>query len=208
MRWTKPFELLEQDTKWAGGCHKTWVGGWVGVTKRNSHVCTQRSLAPSALRAFYLLPLRAFHNSLARNAGGFSQQCHVLCRNTTLLLPKPFISLSTLDQSDLLSSAISLFCHCSTLEQARKLDKMLNAKGTQIDAVLDFDVPDSLLVRSSRHRVLVSAFTLFSIQLSFQQKHFLNVTITPTISCPAGMLLHFVNPGPSTPCSNRQMALL
>jgi adenylate kinase family enzyme len=32
------------------------------------------------------------------------------------------------------------------LEQARKLDKMLSAKGTQIDAVLDFDVPDSLLV--------------------------------------------------------------
>jgi adenylate kinase len=38
-----------------------------------------------------------------------------------------------------------LFLH-RTLEQARKLDKMLSAKGTQIDAVLDFDVPDSLLV--------------------------------------------------------------
>lgn len=37
---------------------------------------------------------------------------------------------------------------CRTLEQARKLDKMLSAKGTQIDAVLDFDVPDSLLVSS------------------------------------------------------------
>jgi adenylate kinase family enzyme len=35
---------------------------------------------------------------------------------------------------------------CSTLEQARKLDNMLNAKGAGIDAVLDFDVPDSLLV--------------------------------------------------------------
>jgi adenylate kinase family enzyme len=34
----------------------------------------------------------------------------------------------------------------STLEQARKLDNMLNSKGAGIDAVLDFDVPDSLLV--------------------------------------------------------------
>uniref|UniRef100_A0A383V1X8 adenylate kinase n=1 Tax=Tetradesmus obliquus TaxID=3088 RepID=A0A383V1X8_TETOB len=33
-----------------------------------------------------------------------------------------------------------------TLEQARKLDNMLNSKGAGIDAVLDFDVPDSLLV--------------------------------------------------------------
>jgi hypothetical protein len=40
----------------------------------------------------------------------------------------------------------ALSCTRSTLEQARKLDKMLSAKGTQIDAVLDFDVPDSLLV--------------------------------------------------------------
>lgn len=50
------------------------------------------------------------------------------------------------------SSSAALPCACthvcvhSTLEQARKLDKMLSAKGTQIDAVLDFDVPDSLLV--------------------------------------------------------------
>eukprot|EP00878_Enallax_costatus_P012858 GHUV01013426.1.p1 GENE.GHUV01013426.1~~GHUV01013426.1.p1 ORF type:complete len:168 (+),score=31.71 GHUV01013426.1:683-1186(+) len=33
-----------------------------------------------------------------------------------------------------------------TLEQARKLDGMLQAKGVGIDAVLDFEVPDSLLV--------------------------------------------------------------
>jgi adenylate kinase family enzyme len=35
----------------------------------------------------------------------------------------------------------------STLEQAKKLDEMLAAKGTAIDAVLDFAMPDSLLVR-------------------------------------------------------------
>lgn len=37
-------------------------------------------------------------------------------------------------------------CVYSTLEQARKLDKMLSARGSGIDAVLDFEVPDSLLV--------------------------------------------------------------
>lgn len=35
---------------------------------------------------------------------------------------------------------------CRTLEQARKLDKMLSAKGIGVDAVLDFEVPESLLV--------------------------------------------------------------
>jgi len=33
-----------------------------------------------------------------------------------------------------------------TLTQAKKLDQMLKAKGTQIDAVIDFNVPDSVLV--------------------------------------------------------------
>ena len=33
-----------------------------------------------------------------------------------------------------------------TVGQAQKLDEMLNKKGTQIDKVLDFQVPDSLLV--------------------------------------------------------------
>ena len=33
-----------------------------------------------------------------------------------------------------------------TLTQAKKLDQMLQAKGTQIDAVIDFNVPDSVLV--------------------------------------------------------------
>eukprot|EP00879_Flechtneria_rotunda_P001439 GHRR01001592.1.p1 GENE.GHRR01001592.1~~GHRR01001592.1.p1 ORF type:complete len:250 (+),score=54.75 GHRR01001592.1:260-1009(+) len=33
-----------------------------------------------------------------------------------------------------------------TLEQARKLDEMLIARGAGVDAVLDFEVPDSLLV--------------------------------------------------------------
>eukprot|EP00775_Hariotina_reticulata_P010742 gene10741-10898_t len=33
-----------------------------------------------------------------------------------------------------------------TLEQANKLDSMLSARGTAIDAVLDFEVPDQLLV--------------------------------------------------------------
>ena len=34
-----------------------------------------------------------------------------------------------------------------TVEQAKKLDGMLEKKGTEIDKVLDFQVPDSLLVR-------------------------------------------------------------
>lgn len=38
-----------------------------------------------------------------------------------------------------------------TVEQAKKLDEMLQKKGTEIDKVLDFDVPDSLLVRCSDH---------------------------------------------------------
>ena len=33
-----------------------------------------------------------------------------------------------------------------TVEQAKKLDEMLQKKGTEIDKVLDFQVPDSLLV--------------------------------------------------------------
>jgi adenylate kinase len=33
-----------------------------------------------------------------------------------------------------------------TLTQAKKLDQMLKARGTQIDAVIDFNVPDSVLV--------------------------------------------------------------
>ena len=33
-----------------------------------------------------------------------------------------------------------------TVEQAKKLDEMLQKKGTGIDKVLDFQVPDSLLV--------------------------------------------------------------
>ena len=32
-----------------------------------------------------------------------------------------------------------------TVEQAKKLDDMLEKKGTEIDKVLDFQVPDSLL---------------------------------------------------------------
>lgn len=35
-----------------------------------------------------------------------------------------------------------------TVVQAEKLDEMLHKKGTGIDKVLDFQVPDSLLVRS------------------------------------------------------------
>lgn len=42
-----------------------------------------------------------------------------------------------------------------TLEQARKLDKMLSARGTGIDAVLDFDVPDDLLVRLSCKQICI-----------------------------------------------------
>ena len=38
-----------------------------------------------------------------------------------------------------------------TVEQAKKLDEMLERKGTEIDKVLDFDVPDSLLVLLSCH---------------------------------------------------------
>jgi adenylate kinase family enzyme len=34
-----------------------------------------------------------------------------------------------------------------TLGQAKKLDAMLAARGTAIDAVLDFEVPDAVLVR-------------------------------------------------------------
>jgi len=41
-------------------------------------------------------------------------------------------------------------CCGRTLEQANKLDGMLSSKGTSIDAVLDFDVPDQLLVSASR----------------------------------------------------------
>lgn len=33
-----------------------------------------------------------------------------------------------------------------TVEQAKKLDDMLHKKGTEVDKVLDFQVPDSLLV--------------------------------------------------------------
>ena len=35
-----------------------------------------------------------------------------------------------------------------TLPQAEKLDCMLKDKGTEIDHVLDFNVPDSVLVRA------------------------------------------------------------
>ena len=35
-----------------------------------------------------------------------------------------------------------------TLPQAEKLDTMLKDKGTEIDHVLDFKVPDSILVRA------------------------------------------------------------
>jgi adenylate kinase len=36
-----------------------------------------------------------------------------------------------------------------TVVQAQKLDEMLEKKGTEIDRVLDFQVPDSLLVSPS-----------------------------------------------------------
>lgn len=55
---------------------------------------------------------------------------------------------------------------------------MLNAKGTQIDAVLDFDVPDSLLVSSSRHWV-GWGLSLRSVEHSFaaNQKQCLQLAI-------------------------------
>lgn len=41
-----------------------------------------------------------------------------------------------------------------TVEQAKKLDEMLQKKGTEIDKVLDFQVPDSLLVERVTGRLI------------------------------------------------------
>ena len=49
-----------------------------------------------------------------------------------------------------------------TVEQAKKLDGMLEKKGTEIDKVLDFQVPDSLLVGISLLAVTVCSSMLSS----------------------------------------------